>query len=1383
MNKPEKLINFSTGYAKNITQSANPSLWKGLVGAWMPSMGRQGITLTDFSKYGRVGVLNNMDPSTDYINTINGYALTLDGANDFIHIGNIREINDATRDISISIWAKTSAASTNCFWYYDNNDALSPGTDAYLITPGNLAIGGIGTTGQINTGVSVNDGLWHHIVVVLKITSLILYVDNKVAFSTTVAHNHANYSTTLNFRIGDNANVAFFNGDIGDTLLYNRALSPSEIKDLYIGKSPLEEYILSSQGFIVPTEVLVDLDTDIRISSLGLIDLDTDIRIQLEPQFIDISTDIRAAGEVFIDLDTDIRANLPTYFVDLATDIRAVIENLIDIDTDIRIQLEPQFVDLDADIRAVGQGLVNLDTDIRIKVESFVDLDTDIRAAGSLTVDLDTDIRAVFEGLVDLDTDIRAKNDPDNSQIQVISTFFQEGEYLSSNTVTIEMEVYGAVKMQFRNENEAVFSALETYDSIKSNFNLSPGDGTKQVFLRFQDILGNLSNGQHVIEAVVNTSAAPAVTIEGYEDNTATTAITEAAYQVEDTPFFRWQIPIFAIPYEGFSYAIDEAPDDTINLVTPNIVRDGMIVSKKTPLPEMTIETTAGAYYFDTDIKDYSAQEFIIQDGGVQDRIDVVYVSGTSESLNIQQGVEAASPVKPDIPEDGIELATLYVPAGTTAIADVILTDTRQLFVELFRFEDEPLEPGQHTFQVKGLMSNGTESAVDTFDIWVANASPAMGEIFGYTDGTKTIQIFNGIYQTAIDSPYLEWTAAPAEPGPITYRYTTDGTEPTALSSGTAGTSIILGPFPEGITTIKIKPFDDTTGFSGPTKEFNLVFGSTTFTNDTAVIGGSTILKQSLKEVQVKEISWDFDSARRCVFYQSVLFDDTLPFSEDQTITVVYGASNETLFRGKIKQIERTIDIRGEGVTYHCVGPRGDLNECFATIDDPDFGETAQIVFEDELIADVVTTIVSKAPETVKNIQSLPTGANITDDFIAMTIAQVLESVYARTKYRWYMSPEGSLISVDMTATNPEQAVFGVYGTTVNSITPQYNVMANNLTFDTSRRYKTAVIEGSRKRELVRLQARCGAPSVGLNTLVDDSLDASEEKYKIFTLDSKWPVVKVIETFVTYARLKRFVLIPTISGLSQVTKFTIIFLESTICKSNQCKTTEVDMVTRLAIPTSISVADGVDRQAAIPNPIFHPPTTKTFEEVQGSLGPNNTIRFSKSMYSFWPTGVSFNTTTGIEVTPGININQTYGVPNYFWRNPPKKRCASVSADVLIETTPIKATVTVSGTANTNKVLRIVRTEFKYDEDPDSPRDDTAKMIEFAEDALQKFKDVKVRGSITLDTVDTSWNLDNTVNLINTQQGSWSTLNAKVVGISFDFDENTTTLEITNEYLK
>ncbi len=293
----QNIPTFSTGFALNPTDSRYPYLWNGLVGMWCPSIGKQGDNLLDLSLYNRHGTLNNMD-SGDYVGGINGYTLNYDGTNNFINIGNILEINDASQDISIIQIIKTTGTGNDVHWYYDNNDALSPSTDAYLINSGNLQIGGIGQAGQINTGIAVNDGLEHQVAVVLKDTSLILYVDTIPVFITTVAHNHADYATSLNFRIADNANVAFFNGEIGNTYVYRRAVEPSELKDLHNNRLPISPALLPFVGLeLFGFNPASPLDLNLSLESPSII-IDADIDV--DP--LDINLDIPSplVGEILV---------------------------------------------------------------------------------------------------------------------------------------------------------------------------------------------------------------------------------------------------------------------------------------------------------------------------------------------------------------------------------------------------------------------------------------------------------------------------------------------------------------------------------------------------------------------------------------------------------------------------------------------------------------------------------------------------------------------------------------------------------------------------------------------------------------------------------------------------------------------------------------------------------------------------------------------------------------------------------------------------------------------------------------------------------------------------------------------------------------------------
>ncbi len=1126
------------------------------------------------------------------------------------------------------------------------------------------------------------------------------------------------------------------------------------------------------------------------------IDIDTDIRIKHTEAIEDIDTDIRILKESINDLDTDIRISFTQVAEDINTDIR-----ITDFQSPLGIG---KLVDIDPDVRVAIQPLEDLNTDIRTKIISiFVDTNTDIRAKHTeVLFDIDTDIRTGVSVFEDVSSDIRAFFFIPTSNVVVQDLTVREGLFLTISTINIDMQVFGAVRMQFRNENEVDFSTYETYNDTKLH-NLSVGDGTKRIFIRFQDILGSITDGNDFLEVEVGTTTPDGVVIEAYEDETAAIAIPAATFQNDVNPFFQWSVPIFgAIPYNGFSYALDADPDDIIDIPTPNIVTDGILVTKKTPFPEMTIETSDGTYYFNSDFKEYDSQELALADGGVLDRIDLIWISANNESLNITTGVESVTPVAPEGPTDAIELANALVPAGTTLIANVTITDVREDKVKIIQFLTQNLTPGQHTLKVRSFVANGLVSLDSTFDIYIADPSPEMGEIEVYTDGTKTIQLTDGNYQTVDADPFLEWAAAPAEPGPIEYHYTTDGSEPTLASPFTTGTTLNLGPFAEGVTEIKVKPFDTGASNSGHTQEFTFIFGSSTFTEDTAVIGGGTTLKQSLKEIQVKSIKWNFDSARNCIIFQPVLFDETLPFSVGQTISVVHGSTNATLFTGRIIVIERMMDAGQEGVMYNCVGPRGKLNECFAVLDDPELGNTAQITFDDVPIATAVSTIAGIVPDVIRRIDSFPTGANVSEEFIAQTVSQVLSRLYERTKFGWYMTPDSTLRSVDSTAVNSGEAKFGVFGTTVSSLSPQFNVMSSNLQFDVSRRYKTAIIEGSRIRTLERLSASCTSGGISEERLIAQADRTDGTNFKNFKVNTDKKVVKIIETFVTYGRIKQFTLFP-LGSRAGISTFKIFLTRWEICKSNKITTysrgplystlsvVPIFNITRVKNQAEVDAVNTEVRSDPLGGssfPVsqklvgFGPVISSISSESQGSLGANNTIKFGREMYSFWPTGTSLNTGSVITATPGRD--NTSGIaPNYYWKESPKKRCASVSADVLLEGESLRATVNVSGTADTNKILRLVKPEFKFDEDPENPIDDTTRMIEFATDTLQKFKDIKINGTIVLDTIDLFWDLDKTVNLINTQQGSWTTLNIKVVGINYNFDENTTTLEITSEFLK
>jgi hypothetical protein len=72
---------YAQGFARCAGESAYPGLWRGLVAAWLPSLGPSGGELFDTSGYKNNGALTNMNVGSDWIPTLDGYALNFGGTN------------------------------------------------------------------------------------------------------------------------------------------------------------------------------------------------------------------------------------------------------------------------------------------------------------------------------------------------------------------------------------------------------------------------------------------------------------------------------------------------------------------------------------------------------------------------------------------------------------------------------------------------------------------------------------------------------------------------------------------------------------------------------------------------------------------------------------------------------------------------------------------------------------------------------------------------------------------------------------------------------------------------------------------------------------------------------------------------------------------------------------------------------------------------------------------------------------------------------------------------------------------------------------------------------------------------------------------------------
>ena len=162
-----------------------------------------------------------------------GNALSFDGVDDFCSTPDSSDLRQSI--FSVSFWIKTTTTLNMVIAEKDGNSGWSIQTTTYGHLPGAgkilMACGGGGASYVYGT-TQINNGEFHHIVLINNGSSDKCYIDNVDVSNKSTAGNPI-YSTgplILGQRVG---NVAPFPGVIDQFRFYNRALTATEVTQLY----------------------------------------------------------------------------------------------------------------------------------------------------------------------------------------------------------------------------------------------------------------------------------------------------------------------------------------------------------------------------------------------------------------------------------------------------------------------------------------------------------------------------------------------------------------------------------------------------------------------------------------------------------------------------------------------------------------------------------------------------------------------------------------------------------------------------------------------------------------------------------------------------------------------------------------------------------------------------------------------------------------------------------------------------------------------------------------------------------------------------------------------------------------------------------------------
>jgi hypothetical protein len=242
--------NWREGFARNITEAKYPQLWRGLMGAWAPVLGKTGSTLYDISGYNNHGRFVSTDSSTAWQIDNGQQTIGFTGSSQYITCGRQQWLEN-TNKFTMMFWFRRLTANALVYLSKTSNPGSTSNRICFeLYSDGQLYFE---PTGGTSYGyMASKDTNWHHAALVFDGTTATnatrckIFLDGQqrtLSFVGTIGSATPS-GATANFEIGRlfEASNFYTIGKFNNVRLYNRALMPQEI---------LQDYRLGLTGWLM----------------------------------------------------------------------------------------------------------------------------------------------------------------------------------------------------------------------------------------------------------------------------------------------------------------------------------------------------------------------------------------------------------------------------------------------------------------------------------------------------------------------------------------------------------------------------------------------------------------------------------------------------------------------------------------------------------------------------------------------------------------------------------------------------------------------------------------------------------------------------------------------------------------------------------------------------------------------------------------------------------------------------------------------------------------------------------------------------------------------------------------------------------------------------